>query len=192
MKTNVLSFFLTIFLLGVGTVRAQDYLVKPLSSYLEAYKNKQLLISSDIEANTDVSFSQKLAIYDDKIRKLKEAFKADRRLEYQSKKIKRAKRNICKGQHTRSVTDCSSVIIKAPTDNMYTLKEWATVSLKGNEKAIKVFVDSSFVSLKVSATGKRTNTASAQTFFKYKPKFISAIVEKESVDLFSKIINQEY
>ena len=195
MKIKVKSFFLTVLTfcllaLSGNKVIAQDYSVKPLSDYLQTYKNKQNIISKEIESDTESSFGKKLAMYDSKIIKLKEEFKYGRKLEYHNKVIKRAKKKSCTGTRIRSTTNCESIMIKAPNPNMYTKEEWVTLETESESKYVKVFIDSSFVTLKVSSPGMRVNKAGVYVTFKYIPELIDEIVEKESVELFNQIAHQ--
>lgn len=194
MYTKVSRFFLIsliAFLFGVIKVTAQDHLAKPLSVFLEDYKERESLIFKEIDDNNkNLSFDQKLIVYNNELSKLKEDFKKKRKLEYQLKSVKRARKSACKGTHIRRVTDCESVLVKAPNKYMYTTEKWAQVNKEGQNNSIKVFVDSSFVSLKISSTGMKVNKASVYTIFKYKPNVIDAIVEKETTELFQEITNK--
>lgn len=194
MKINVNKFFLASVawcLLGIVNIVAQDHKVKPLSHFLETYKEKQDLISKEVGINKGrVSFDKKLVAYNIELNKLKEDFKKKRKAEYQLKSVKRARKSSCKGTHVRRVTDCQSVLLKAPNENMYTKEEWAQVNKEGDEKGVQVFIDSSFVSLKISSVGMKVNKGSVYTIFKYKPQVIAAIVEKETDELFQQITSK--
>jgi len=185
-STKVLLLLVVVFLTNSGSVFAQDYAVKPLSDFLQAYKEKHLVISKGLE-DSNMAFSKKLAIYEGKISELKENFKTSRKSEYELKSVKRAKRHSCVGTNTRGVTDCDAVFIKAPNEQMYTKKEW--IKIEGTDKAETMVIDSSTVSLKMTATGKRTNKGVVYTIFKYKPELIAGIVEKETTDLFDQIMH---
>ena len=155
--------------------------VQPLSEFLETYKQKHRTISEATQNDTKLNFSEKLALYESKISKLREDFKTTRKSEYLSKTAKRAKRYTCTGTHVRNTTECATVYINSPNSDMYTTKEWVTV--EGENKA-NITVDSSSVSLKMRATGKRSYKGVIYATFKYKPGNISALVDKEAAELF--------
>ena len=179
-------------LISLISVTAQDYAVTPLTDFLESYKEKHVVLSKEIESNAKASFAEKLAIYDSKISKIKESFKSSRKSEYLLKSVKRAKRHSCKGTRIRGITDCKAVYINAPNSNMYTKKDWVNIETDDpdKDKDIKVVIDSSSVSLNITATGTRENKAAVFAVFKYKPSVISAIVEKETSDLFGQIVDK--
>jgi len=158
--------------------------VQPLSEFLESYKDKYRIISEEIESMTELSFAEKLALYDTETSKLKEDFKANRKSEYLSKTAKRAKRFTCTGTHVRNSTDCAPVTIDAPSNNMYTKTEW--IKVEGSNQG-KVDLDNSSVTLRIKATGKRTYKGVLYATFKYKPENVPAIVNQETTDLFNQM-----
>ena len=180
---------LSIFLAATLTVFAQDYMVTPLSDHLEVYKGKQVGISKEIGNNSDLSVSEKLALYENEMGKLKEEFKKKRKLEYQAKSVKRAKRHKCKGTKVRGVTKCPTISIVPPNDKMYTKQEWLNIEKEGVEKSINVSVVDSKVDINISATGTtRENKATVFAIYKYKPELISDIVNDETMQLFDQIV----
>jgi len=179
---------LIVFLAGSMSIVAQDYAVKPLSDFLQTYKEKHSVISQELEQQNNIEFSKKLAIYESKISELKETFKAERKSEYELKTVKRAKRHSCKGTRIRGVTDCGAVYIKAPNSNMYTKEDW--IKLEGTDKATAEVLDDNSISLKMTATGTRENKSVLYTVFKYKPELIAGIVEKETDKLFNQVMDK--
>ncbi len=167
------------------SVLAQDVSVKPLSEFLANYKENHNAISKEIEANQDISFSEKLTIYANKIGVLKEDFKTTRKKEYLSKSVTRAKRYSCKGVHVRKVTDCSNTYIKSPNENMYTQADW--IELKGAIGESEIVSDGSSVGLNMKVIGKGEATGTLYATFKYKQENIDAIVDQETNDLFSQL-----
>ncbi len=178
---------LSLFLMSSIGSFAQGSSVKPLENFLEIYKNKNTVISKEIENNSDISFAEKLALYQNKISKLKEDFKTERKREYFSKNITRAKRYNCEGVHTRKVTNCNYVI-KTPNDNMYTKKEW--IELKGldQDKNIQIVTEDELPRIKMTAAGKKKIDVTVYATFKYKAENVSEMVDKETSELFSDLV----
>lgn len=177
------------FIIITLNVCGQDYAVTPLSDFIVAYKEKHVLLSQEIEGNKNITFAEKLALYESKIGKLRESFKSSRKSEYLLKTVKRARRQTCKGTTIRGVTKCEPVYVSAPSNNMYTLKDW--VKIEGESKSVNVIVDSLSVTMTIKSTGTRINKAGFFATFKYNPKLIPAIVEKETIDLFSQLVKKE-
>ena len=191
MNSRINPTFLTILVLLLTSsisLSAQDYAVKPLTDYLDTYKEKHQEISQILETRGDITFAEKLSLYETEISKLKEGFKDDRKAEYLSKSVKRAKRHSCKGTRIRGITDCKAVSIEAPNKNMYTSKDW--VKVEGENTKVEVSPDNSSVSLSLTATGTRLTEGVIFTVFKYRPELINSIVNKESINLFSKITDK--
>lgn len=185
-KFNQKTFtILALLLLTSASIMAQDVSVKPLSEFLNDYKEKHNTISKEIEENQSISFSQKLTIYANKIGLLKEDFKTTRKKEYLSKSVTRAKRYSCKGVHVRKVTDCSNTYIKTPNENMYTQADW--IELKGAIGETEIVSDSSSVGLNMKVAGKGEAKGTLYATFKYKQENIDAIVNQETTDLFNQL-----
>jgi len=178
---------LSLFLMSSLGIFAQGSSVKPLENFLEIYKDKNTVISKEIENNSDISFKEKLALYQSKISKLKEDFKMQRKREYFSKNITRAKRFNCEGVHTRKVTNCS-YIIKAPNDNMYTKAEWIEVKGLDKDKDLQIVTEDVNTYAKMKAAGKKKMQATIYATFKYKADSVSEMVDKETSELFSNLV----
>ena len=181
-KTTVYLTVLTLFL--TNCISAQGSLVKPLSDFLTNYKEKNHLISEEIKEMTDISFAEKLALYENKIAAIKDDFKNTRKEEYLSKSVTRAKRFNCTGTHTRKVTECS-YIVKAPNENMYTKKEW--VEIKGTDTPVEITTDGVSTKVNMKAPGKKQIDLTLYATFKYKPESIPAMVDKDMLELFNQI-----
>jgi len=194
-KLNIktLAVFLILFTTSAGvftqnsSASSRSASVKPLSDFFKAYKNKHITISEKIESNTKLSFAEKLATYENEVSKIREEFKKNRSSEYLSKTAKRAKRYSCTGTHIRNTTECAPVYINAPNSNMYTTKDW--VNNEG-ENTVDVTIDSSNVSLRMKAIGKRTYKGVLYATFKYIPEKIPAIVNKETTELFNQMVEK--
>lgn len=191
MNNNTFIFRISIlFLISSIYVSAQKSTVKPISDYIDIYLDKKEVISKEIKSQADISIEKKLALYEKEISLLKEKFKNDRISEYKNKTIKLAKRHMCKGMNTRGVTDCKSVSINSPNENMHTKNEWVELESESTDKGISLVVDNSSVNINMTANGKRVNKAVVYATFKYIPERITEIVNKETVYLFNEIVNQ--
>jgi len=179
-----LKTLLILLLVTTTSITAQSHKVKPLTNFIETYKEKHNVISSEIEARTDINFSEKIAIHNNEINKLKEDFRVSRKAEYLSKSAKRAKRH----SSSRGSTDCGYAYVKAPNSNMYTIEEW--IKTEGDIKDIKIAEDNSSVGIQLTTTGKGTTKATIYATFKYKPELIDTVIEFETNDLFSQIIKK--
>ena len=174
---------LLIFLMSSTGLFAQGSSVKPLANFLEIYKDKNTVISKEVENNTDISFTEKLKVYENRISKLKEEFKAQRKKEYFSKELTNAKRYSCEGVHVRKVTNCNYVV-KAPNDKMYAKSEW--VEVKGlDQENIQIVTEGSSPLIKITAAGKKKIDVTVFVKFKYKSESITEMVDKETSELFS-------
>ena len=177
---------LPIFLMSSIGLFAQGSSVKPLANFLEIYKDKNTVISKEVENNTDISFTEKLKVYENRISKLKEEFKAQRKKEYFSKELTNAKRYSCEGVHVRKVTNCNYVV-KAPNDKMYAKSEWVEVKGLDQDKSIQIVTEGSSPIIKMTAAGKKKIDVTVFTKFKYKSESIAEMVDKETSELFSNL-----
>lgn len=192
MKTSYNSLLkgLCIALLFSNFINAQSYAVKPLSDFLETYKAKHAEISATLETRTDMNFDEKLAFYENEISKLKDEFKDNRKAEYLSKKSKRAKKTVCKGKRIRGITDCGTVYVKTPNEDMYTKKEWVRIEGDDLEKNANIVIEPTGVTLSMKVTGTREANAYVNAIFQYIPARVSEIVEKETLELFGQIVDK--
>lgn len=181
------SVFLAIFALLLTNsicVSAQGSLVKPLSDFLTDYKEKNHVISEEIKEMTDISFAEKLALYENKVAKIKESFKNKRKEEYLSKSITRAKRFNCEGTHVRKATKCLYEV-KAPNENMYTKKDW--IEIKGTDVPVSVNTDDYSTKIGMTVSGKKKIDLTVYATFKYKSESIPSMVDKDMLELFDQI-----
>ena len=183
-STKAFLAIFTVLLTNSICISAQGSLVKPLSDFLTNYKEKNHIISEEIKEMTDISFAEKLALYENKIAAIKEDFKNKRKVEYLSKSITRAKRFNCTGTHVRKSTNCLYEV-KAPNDNMYTKDDW--IEIKGTDTPVNINTDDYSTKIGMTVSGKKKIDLTVFATFKYKSESIPAMVDKDMVELFDQI-----
>lgn len=169
-------------------VNAQGYAVKPISDFLPEYNEKHRNIIEDIEKRTDLAHAQKFVLYQDDLSKLKEEFKAIRKAEYESKSIRLSVPYNCTGENSGGVKDCGSKCINAPTSDLYTQNDW--IKVEGDNKGASVTSSDSTACLRMTVAGKGRKTGTLYATFKYKQESILAFTDKDTNDLFVKIVKQ--
>ena len=165
---------------------AQDYSVKPLTDFLQPYKDKHRIILKAIEDRTDLTIAQKLVLYESEMSKLKEEFRAGRKAEYQSKSVELSVENSCTSESSGGVKKCGFKYVNAPNGNMYTRTDW--IRVVGTNKGTEVAADGSSAGLNMTVAGKGRNAGTLFAIFRYKPESVSTLVDKETVDLFNEIV----
>lgn len=165
---------------------AQSYAVRPVSDFLQPYKDKHRIILNAIEARTDLTISQKLVLYENEVSKIKGEFRTARKAEYQSKSIELSKEHSCTSGSSGGVKNCDFKCVYAPVANMYTRADWIRVD--GTNKGTMVAPDGSSACLKMTVAGKGRNAGTLFATFKYKPESISTLVDNEVVELFNQIV----
>lgn len=184
MKQRAILLFLFLsFTLSYAGQRYKD--VKPLSDFLQTYKDKHRIIIKAIETRSDLSISEKLLLFEKEIDKLKEEFKSIRIKEYQAISAEFSVSHSCTG-NTGSVTDCGFRYISAPNKNMYTKDDWIRVT--GTNKGTIVEGDGSRAGLKMTVAGNNTNTGTLYAIFRYRPEAILELVNKDVMDLFNQLV----
>lgn len=167
-------------------VSAQDYSVKPLSDFLQPYKDKHRIILKAIEDRTDLSIAQKLVLYESEMSKIKEEFRAGRKVEYQSKSVNLSVNHSCTSGSSGGVKQCGYKYVYAPNSNMYTRTDW--IRVEGTNKGTTVAADGSSAGLNMTVAGNNRNAGTLFAAFRYKPESIYTLVDKETVDLFNQIV----
>lgn len=181
-KIALLAFIVT----NIICISAQDYSVRPLSGFLQPYKDKHGIILKSIEDNPNLTITQKLVFYESEMSKLKEEFRSERRAEYQSKSVELSVTHSCTSGSSGGVKDCGYKYINAPNGNMYTRTDWIRVS--GTNKGTTVAADGSSAGLRMTVSGSGRNAGTLHATFRYRPESISTLVDKETVDLFNEIV----
>lgn len=178
--------YVILFLTYSVSVTAQDYSVKPLTDFLQPYKDKHRIILKAIEDRTDLTITQKLLLYESEMSKLKEEFRTNRKTEYQSKVVELSVEHSCTSGSSGGVKKCGYKYVYAPNDNMYTRTDW--IRVVGTNKGTTVAPDGSSAGLNMTVAGKGRNAGTLYSTFRYRPESISTLVDKETVDLFNQII----
>lgn len=182
-QLTIILFTLFSFTISYGGQRYMD--VKPLSDFLQSYKDKHRIIIKAVENRNDLSISDKLLLFEKEIDKLKEEFKSTRIKEYQAISAELSVSHSCTG-NTGSVTDCGYRYISAPNKNMYTKDDWIRVT--GTNKGTTVERDGSRAGLKMTVAGNNTNTGTLYAIFRYRPEAILELVNKDVIDFFNQLV----
>ena len=180
------TFAVLAFILTSTLVSAQDYSVKPLSDFMQPYKDKHRIILKAIEDRTDLTIAQKLVLYESEMSKLKEEFRSARKAEYRSKSVELSVEHSCTSGSSGGVKKCGYKYVSAPNSNMYTRTDW--IRVVGTNKGTTVAADGSSAGLNMTVAGKGRNAGTLYAVFRYKPESISTLVDKETVDLFNEIV----
>ena len=167
-------------------VWAQDYSVKPVTDFLQPYKDKHRIILKAIEDSTGLTIAQKLVLYESEMSILKEGFRTGRKEEYQSKSVELSVEHSCTSGSSGGVKNCYFKYIYAPNVNMYTRADW--IRVEGTDKGTIVAPDGSSAGLNMTVAGKGRNAGTLYATFRYKPESVSTLVDKETINLFNEIV----
>jgi L-rhamnose mutarotase len=165
-------------------VNAQGYAVKPINDILSEYKDKHQVILDNIQKRTDLAHAQKYVLYQHEITNLKEAFKANRIAEYESKSVQLSVQRACTGE-SGGLKDCGSACVSAPSSDLYTQNDW--IKIVGATKGTSVSTTDSTACLRMTVMGKGRNTGTLYATFRYRPASILALTEKETNYLFTSL-----
>ena len=157
--------------------------VSPISRYVGPYKDARRIILEALERRTDLTIAQRLALYDEEMKKQRDKFAAERRAEYESKSASVGKEHSCTSGSSGGKKDCGWKCARSPDSDLYTTKSW--VQTGGTIKGLKV--DSGKACIKETVAGKGRNKGSVTAAFRYRPDVIDASVLEDTIDLFNLI-----
>jgi hypothetical protein len=159
-----------------------SYEVFPVGHYLSEYKDKHRIIVRDIESRP-IPLPERLELYEQEMKKLKNQFRKVRQAEYESKSIEVSKGHSCTSKKPGGKKNCGWKCALAPTSDLYTRKEW--VRTTGTNKGLQV--SASQACIKMTVSGRGTNKGTVYATFRYRPDVITKRVERDVFDLFNLI-----
>lgn len=138
----------------------------------------------ELKDRADLSFPQKLALYEREITSLKDQFATERAKEYQALEVTLTADHTCRGRPSGTAKNCGFKCVERPNENMYTTDEWITYTgdsmgeLKNEAKAC----------LKLEARGKGNEEGRVSAVFKYRTSYIEYKIAKDADALFNSFL----
>jgi len=155
-----------------------------MESYQTQYHAKWTSLVSELKDRADLSFPQKLALYEREITSLKDQFATERAKEYQALEVTLTADHTCRGRPSGTAKNCGFKCVERPNENMYTTDEWITYTgdsmgeLKNEAKAC----------LKLEARGKGNEEGRVSAVFKYRTSYIEYKIAKDADALFNSFL----
>ena len=180
MGKSILVSIAFIFLAFAG--KAQDYAVKPITSFTTEYQGKHKLILNYIESRNDLNLQQRLTLYGNELTKLKNEFLEVRKADYTEKRTRLSVRHTCTKGSSGGVKDCGWNCVSAPIAYLYTTAD--QISVEGDNKGTRIDGDGANACLHMTRAGKGKNDGTLTAIFRYRPESILSLLEKDTADLF--------
>tara|TARA_R110002111_G_scaffold119225_2_gene182128 strand:+ start:520 stop:1098 length:579 start_codon:yes stop_codon:yes gene_type:complete len=157
---------------------------QPMDGYQTQYQSKWTALVANLKDRADLSFPEKLALYEREITSLKQQFGAERSKEYQSMTVTLTADHACKGRPSGTAKNCGYKCVERPNENMYTTDDWITYT--GDSKGqIK---NEAKACLKLEARGSGKTEGRVSAVFKYRTSYIDYKVAKDADELFNSFL----
>ncbi|MBT3506074.1 MAG: hypothetical protein HN475_09990 [Piscirickettsiaceae bacterium] len=168
MKKYLASLALLVALFS-GLIMAQDKQeLSALEAHESLYHAKWTSLVSELEVRTDLSFVQKLVMYEEEVNKLKEQYKEQRVAEYNDDEVTVTAEHQCKGRPAGSTRNCGYRCVERPNEDMYTTAEWTMFT----GDYMKEVVNEEKACFKLEASGNVSKQGSVTAVFKYRKNYI--------------------
>lgn len=148
------------------------------------YKAKWQVLVNDLEARDDLSFVQKLAVYDQELTLLKKQYVEARLNEYKGDEVAITVEHECKGRPAGSTKNCGYVCAERPNEDMFTKPEW--VSFKGDY--MDEIINEEEACFELEAKGNVKKQGSVTAVFKYRGSFVDYKSADDATELFSSFL----
>ncbi len=177
-----ITFIITVF----STMVAAQETIAPqsMSGYKTQYQAKWSSLVSELKDRADLSFPQKLALYEREITSLKHQFAAERAKEYQALEVTLTANHVCKGRPSGIPKNCGFKCVERPNENMYTTDKW--ISFSGD--SMGELQNEAKACLKLEARGRGNKEGSVSAVFKYRTSYIDYKVAQDADALFSSFL----
>lgn len=182
MKKWLITFFV-LTMSHLSAVQA-DEVFASLEDLQQGYKAKWSTLVSSLEQRDDLTFVEKLAIYDQEITALKQDYAQAKIGEYRDNEVTITVEHECKGRPAGSTKNCGYRCVERPNEDMYTTEEWVTF----NGDAMGTIVNEEKACLKLEAKGNVKKVGSVTAVFKYRNSFVDYKVADDASELFSSFL----
>lgn len=191
MKNLVLTlcFLSTLNLLNGQNVNLGD--IPDVYTYFATYDDKHNIIMSEINSGNR-TLTQRLKLYNKLMDSLKEAFKAERRIDYERVNITLSKKHTCTKGYSGGTKDCGTKYLHAPSDEFYTIEAWAVTKYWDSGKPKKIVGTSisnqgRTLSIHLRKSGKGKNNRLVEATFRLTPESILTRLDNDTKTIFNRI-----
>jgi len=132
------------------------------------YKTKWTELVSSIEQRTELSFIQKMAVYEREVSGLKKQYAEDKSNAYKGREETITVNHECKGRPGGSTKSCGVRCVQRPNEDMYTTEDWVTF----NGDTMKETVSEEKACFKLEAKGNTLKEGSVTAVFKHRSSYI--------------------
>jgi hypothetical protein len=159
---------------------------KALEMYKAQYKQKWTALVSGIENRSDLSFIQKLTVYEQEVDKLKKQYQQERVEEYNSNEVTVTAEHQCKGRPSGSTKNCGYRCAERPNEDMFTKEEWVTFT----GDTMKEVINEEKACFKLEAKGNMKKQGSVSAVFKYRTNYVGYITADDADALFNSFLTE--
>lgn len=152
--------------------------------YQQKYQAKWQQMVSELEHRSDLSFVQKMALYEQQVSQLKKQYVAERATDYQGKDETLSVTHTCKGRPAGSTKNCGTVCVERPNKDMFTKPEW--VEFTGDY--MDEIINEEMACFKLEAKGNTKKVGSVTATFKYRDSYIDYKGVDDADKLFSSFV----
>jgi hypothetical protein len=184
MKNWLGSLLIALSCLSTGALAEQAQNLKSLDAYKALYADKWARLVSDIENRSDLSFIQKLTVYEQEVDKLKKQYEEERIAEYKGSEVTLTVEHQCKGRPGGSTKNCGYRCVERPNEEMYTIEEWITFS--GDH--MKDIINEEKACFKLEAKGNSKKQGSVTAVFKYRGSYVGYKTADDTDTLFNSFL----
>ena len=150
------------------------------------YKQKWQALVQGIENRSDLSFTQKLTVYEQEVAKLKKQYQEERVEEYNSNEVTITVDHQCKGRPAGSTRNCGVRCAERPDEDMFTKVEWVTFSGDYMDEV----VNEEKACFKLEAKGNVKKEGSVSAVFKYRTNYVGYITADDADALFNSFLTE--
>lgn len=183
MKNSLIISLITL-LLTFSHYAVAELNIRTAEEIRHEYKAKWNDMVDSLEAREDLTFIEKLTVYDQQLNSLKQQYIETRLAEYKNNEVVVTVQHQCKGRPGGSTKNCGSVCAERPNDDMFTREDW--VSFEGNY--MDEIINEEKACFELEAKGNVKKQGSVTATFRYRDSFVDYKTAYDASDLFSSFL----
>lgn len=166
---------------------ASDHEPPPLSNYIAEYRDKRRVILEGIDRlPPGTPISERLAVYEREMGKLREAFRTSRRAEYAGINAERSVDHSCTKGSSGGVKNCGWKCTARPSSNVEPNPD--TIRVEGDNKGTKI--EGGSACLKMTRASRGRNYGILYVKYRYNPALLEQHLHADTTRLFNVIGSQ--
>lgn len=150
----------------------------------QEYKTKWNTLVNSVEARDDLSFVEKLTMYNQELNKLKQQYVETRLNEYSNNEVAVTVEHQCKGRPAGSTKNCGYRCAERPNEDMFTQEDW--ISFEGDY--MDEIINEEKVCFKLESKGNVKKEGSVTAIFRYRGSFVDYKTADDASALFSSFL----